>query len=311
MELDWLETILAVVDRGGFTAASAHVHRSQSRVSAHIAALERELGVRLIDRSRRPASATPAGRLFAGHARQVLVEVSSARSAINSLSTLAGETLAILTIPCIGSALFPGVVAETVRRQPDARFTLSERGFRENEGADTAQEFALAVLPSLAHPHPAGYRERVLWTEPIRVLVPVDHELAAHDLAASPLTMQQLVRYPLVISGNWSTGGGALSTISAQGFDLQRRVGVDAPATLVDMVRRGLGVGVQNSVAIEQSDLSGLAVLDLDDPRLSLEVAAYWSDVLLATEIGRTLHGVVMEATPPPGAVPARSQPEP
>ena len=49
-----MRTFLAVLDRGGFTAASEQVHRSQSRVSAHVAALERELGVTLIDRSRRP-----------------------------------------------------------------------------------------------------------------------------------------------------------------------------------------------------------------------------------------------------------------
>ena len=45
VELDWLETFLAVADRGRFTAASATVHRSQSRVSAHIAALERDLTI--------------------------------------------------------------------------------------------------------------------------------------------------------------------------------------------------------------------------------------------------------------------------
>ena len=59
MELDWLRTFLAVLDRGGFSAAAAQVHRSQSRVSAHIAALERELGVTLIDRSRRPTISQP------------------------------------------------------------------------------------------------------------------------------------------------------------------------------------------------------------------------------------------------------------
>jgi DNA-binding transcriptional LysR family regulator len=204
-------------------------------------------------------------------------------------------------------ALFPGVLAETLLRQPDARFTLSERGFRHSEERDTALEFALAVLPTLAHPRPVGFRERVLWTEPIRVLVPADHELAASSTA---LTMDQLVRYPLVICGNSNTGGGALAMISAPGFDLQRRVGVDEPATLVDMVRRRIGVGVQNAVAIEQSDTSGLRVLDLDDPPVYLEVAAYWSDMLLATEIGRTLHGVLLEARLPPGALPARSRPD-
>jgi regulatory helix-turn-helix LysR family protein len=41
---------------------STDVHRSQSRVSAHVAALERELGVTLIDRSRRAARLTMPAR---------------------------------------------------------------------------------------------------------------------------------------------------------------------------------------------------------------------------------------------------------
>jgi len=303
VELDWLETFLAVVDRGGFTAASAHVHRSQSRVSAHIAAIERELGVRLIDRSHRPASVTPAGQLFAGHARQILAEVGSARSAINALTTLQSETVSILTIPCIGSTFLPGVLAETLLHQPEARFTVSERGFRDDDSTDAAEEFALAVLPSLAHPHPPGFNERVLWTEPIKVLVPADHELAE----VTAVTMDQLIRYPLVISGSWNTGGGALAMISSHRFHLQRRLGVDAPATLVEMVRRRFGVGVQNAVAVEQSDTSGLAVLDIEHPQLRVQVSAYWTDVLLASEIGRSLHRALLDAPLPPGAMPVGS----
>jgi DNA-binding transcriptional LysR family regulator len=85
VDLDWLETFLAVVDRGGFTAASADVHRSQSRVSAHIAALERELGVRLFDRTQRPTALTPAGEVFARHARQIIDAVETARSEVVAL----------------------------------------------------------------------------------------------------------------------------------------------------------------------------------------------------------------------------------
>jgi DNA-binding transcriptional LysR family regulator len=88
MELDWLETLLAVVDRGAFTAASEQLHRSQSRVSAHIAALERDLGVRLIDRTRRPATLTAAGKVFTRHAREIVVGVGSARSAVGAVRGL-------------------------------------------------------------------------------------------------------------------------------------------------------------------------------------------------------------------------------
>src|SRR3954452_149850 len=80
VELVWLETLLAVVDRGGFTAASATLHRSQSRVSAHVAALERELGVRLFDRSRRPTTLTPAGEVFLPYARAAVQNIASAKA---------------------------------------------------------------------------------------------------------------------------------------------------------------------------------------------------------------------------------------
>ena len=149
VELDWLETYLAVVDRGGFTAASAQVHRSQSRVSAHIAALERELGVLLIDRTRRPASVTPAGRIFATHARDILADVGSARSAIGVLRAMDEESLAVLTTPCIGGALFPDVLAKLLVAHPRARVALSEHGWQDDgERRHPADGFVLAVLPT-------------------------------------------------------------------------------------------------------------------------------------------------------------------
>src|SRR3954453_6914494 len=85
VDLDWLETFLAVVDRGGFTAASEQIHRSQSRVSAHIAALERQLGVRLLDRTRRPAGLTSAGEVFAPHAGEIVAGSGSGRAALGAL----------------------------------------------------------------------------------------------------------------------------------------------------------------------------------------------------------------------------------
>src|SRR6476469_3869304 len=177
VELDWLETFLAVVDRGGFTAASAHVHRSQSRVSAHIAALERELGTQLIDRARRPATLTPEGRIFVGHARDILLDVGSARSAIDVLRATDSESLAVLTTPCIGTALFPGVISTVLGEHPRARISLSENGWPSVDPLLPAEFIALAVVPSLTGPPVAQWHSQVLCTEPIQVLVPADHEL--------------------------------------------------------------------------------------------------------------------------------------
>ena len=147
VELDWLETFLAVADRGGFTAASATVHRSQSRVSAHIAALERDLGVRLIDRTHRPARLTAAGEVFARHAREVVAGVGAARSAVGALRGMDAEPITVLTTPCIAAAFFPSILAEVAKTHPGMRVSLVERAGFDLERRLLGSGPTLAVLP--------------------------------------------------------------------------------------------------------------------------------------------------------------------
>jgi DNA-binding transcriptional LysR family regulator len=316
VELDWLETYLAVVDRGGFTAASAQVHRSQSRVSAHIAALERELGVLLIDRSRRPASVTPAGRIFASHARDILADVRSARSAIGVLRAMDDESLAVLTTPCIGAALFPEVLAKLLTVHPRARVALSEHGWQDDdERRHPADGFVLAVLPTLSHPQAPGMQERLLWREPMLAVVPAGHELtrlsapSTDEVAAAPtvravISPAQLVGYPLVVSGmSANAEPEVVSMLADRGLDAAPRTTVDAPQTLVAMVRTGVGIGIANAVALDNTDTAGVVLLGFDDPEMIREVAAYWYDELLVSEVGRAMHQGLLDAALPRGAV--------
>jgi DNA-binding transcriptional LysR family regulator len=298
VELDWLETFLAVVDRGGFTAASEHVHRSQSRVSAHIAGLERELGVRLIDRTRRPATVTAAGQVLARHAREIVAGVGSARSAVGALRAMDQESLTVLTTPCVGTALFPDVVATFADRYPGVRIVLSEQGREDVESSFPADGVVVAVLPTLAHPLAPRLRERLLWRERIRLAVHPDHELAQ---LRAPVPVQELVRCRLIVCGT-AAEPELCQQLVARGQALTPAVVVDTPQSLVAMARVGVGVGVVNAVALEGADTSGLVLLDVDDPDLVREVAAYWYDVLDSTGVGTFLLRAVLDAPPPPGA---------
>lgn len=299
VELDWLETFLAVVDRGGFTAASEQVHRSQSRVSAHIAGLERELGVRLIDRTHRPATLTAAGQVFARHAREIVAGVGSARSAVGALRAMEQELLTVLTTPCIGTALFPAVLTRIAECHPGVRVALSEQSWHDAERRFPADGVVVAVLPTLTHPLAPGLKERLLWRERIQVVAPVDHPIAR----GGPVRPDVLVQHPLVMTGA-SPGSEPeiLPLLAARGLAAQPRATVDTPQTVVAMTLAGVGVGVANAVALAHTDTSGLAVLDIDDPDMVREVAAYWFDVLVSTVVGEALHRAVLEAPVPPGA---------
>ena len=297
MDLDWLETFLAVVDRGGFTAASEQVHRSQSRVSAHIASLERHLGVRLLDRTRRPAAPTAAGEVFARHARDIVAGIGSARAAIAALKGQDERSLTLFTTPCVGAAVFPDVLARVTGERPGLRVEVVERSWHETERRSVADGAAMAVLPRLDPQVLIGLRERVLWTEPIKVVVREDHELACDGV---PVPVERLVRWPLLVCRAAGDGDSDLVRLLARrGVVALPRVTADTPLTLTSLVRAGVGVAVVNAVGLTPLDLTGLAVLDVDEPQPSRAVAAYWSDVLLDTDAGRRLFRAVMEAPVP------------
>jgi DNA-binding transcriptional LysR family regulator len=75
VELRQLRCLVAVVDYGGFTGAAAELGVSQPAVSRGIAALERELGVRLLRRTSREVAPTVAGERVLVRARRLITDV--------------------------------------------------------------------------------------------------------------------------------------------------------------------------------------------------------------------------------------------
>ncbi len=75
VELRHLRCLVAIVDAGTLTDAAAELDVSQASVSRTLAALEAELGTRLLRRAARPVSVTPAGERVLGRARRLLAAV--------------------------------------------------------------------------------------------------------------------------------------------------------------------------------------------------------------------------------------------
>lgn len=82
MEVDQLETFLAIAQLGGFSRAGARVHRSQPAVSRRLRLLENELGAPLFERIRGVVRLTDVGRALLPHAEAVLAAHHGAREAV-------------------------------------------------------------------------------------------------------------------------------------------------------------------------------------------------------------------------------------
>jgi LysR family hca operon transcriptional activator len=178
MELRHLRYFVAVAEAGSLTVAAARkLHTSQPSLSRQIRDLEDEVGAQLLRRSARGIELTPAGRAFLEHARTVLSQVEAATEAARraahpakpcfAMGFLTGheltwmpEALRILreelpNIDVMISSQYSPLLADGLSKgKIDAAFLRRERGV-------------------------SGLAYRVLVKEPLMVILPSDHRLAA------------------------------------------------------------------------------------------------------------------------------------
>ena len=72
MELEKLRIFVAVAERGSFSRGARELYISHSTTSRAVAALEEELGVRLLERDNRVLGLTPAGQILLEEAKSLL-----------------------------------------------------------------------------------------------------------------------------------------------------------------------------------------------------------------------------------------------
>jgi len=123
LDLRRLQVLIELDGHGSFSAAAEALHLTQSAVSQHVAALEREVGLPVVERSTRPIGLTEAGHALVKHARAVLARLDDAEQ---ELAQIAGRWRGRLRFGSFPSALttfVPTAVTRFKERQPEVSWT--------------------------------------------------------------------------------------------------------------------------------------------------------------------------------------------
>src|SRR2546423_2341696 len=118
-DLRRLRAFHEVAERGSFSAAALALGYAQSVVSHHIAALEAEYGLTLIDRTSRPVRLTPAGEHLRTHAVEVLGSVAAAEDTLRSLAGLHSGSLRLGAFSTACTTFVPQAMARFEQAHPD------------------------------------------------------------------------------------------------------------------------------------------------------------------------------------------------
>src|SRR5918997_3855034 len=178
-----LRAFALVLDLGSISAAASVLGYTQSAVSQQLAALEREVGTPLVDRSQRPLRSTAAGTLLRPHVDRVLAALGGAEAAIDDVR---GGTprLRLAAFPSALSSFVPAAVRDLRRAHPELVVQVLQ--VETNEAVERLRggDADLAVvhhMPGIAVPETAGLQRRRLLVDDLYVVLPEGHRLARRD----------------------------------------------------------------------------------------------------------------------------------
>lgn len=119
-----MTVFVAAVESGSFTDAAARLDMSAVMVGKYITQLERQLGVRLLERNTRRQSLTDAGRVYIEECRRVLEQVAAADASVERLRAEPAGRLRISAPATFGACAIAPAVATFLTRFPQVRVDL-------------------------------------------------------------------------------------------------------------------------------------------------------------------------------------------
>jgi len=234
-----LRVLRAVVADGSIQGAAASLGYTPSAISQHLTALQKETGLRLLQRSGRGIEPTVAGRAVAAEAARIFERLADLESLVADLRAGRVGALSVSYFASAGAVWIPPVVATIAREFPRLRLDLR---LIELLAADSGPPDVEIAVDGAESGGIAGYQVHPMLTEPYLAVVPVTSVLARRaqvDLAE--------LRDQAWVDNDVARGPcrqGVLDACSTVGFSPAFHIETQDYPTAIRFVAEGMGITV-------------------------------------------------------------------
>ena len=273
-DLRQLRYFVAVAEELSFTRAALRLHLSQPPLSQQIQSLEQDLGVRLLERTKRSVALTEPGRIFLEQARQILAQVDEARSQVVAAAAgYSGQLRLAYTVSVSFHPAMPQALLRFGQIAPNVRLQLSEMYTEPQFAALLAGRIDVGfVRDEPVHAQDArGLRFSVIDREPLLLALPAGHPMAGRDsLRLAEVAGDAFVSQPRELA----------ATLYDRLVELATRAGFQPSITqhaqqingLLALVAAGLGLALVPA-SMRTVRLAGVCYVPLEDPDAYLLLA--------------------------------------
>jgi DNA-binding transcriptional LysR family regulator len=268
LELRYLAALEAIADERSFGRAADRLGYTQSAVSQQIAALERIVGERLIERppGQRRVTLTDAGELLVRHARGIGARVRAAEADLSALREGNGGLLRVGAFQSVSARILPSVLQRFGNAWPGVELDLNEVNCDvelQRLVAAGQLDFAFALLP----PRDGPFESVELLRDPYVLLVRAGSPLADRP---GPPAAAELEALPLATFRPHPGHGSEEDHLRAQGISPSIVFRSDDNGTIRGLVAGGACAGLIPGLAVDPADpqIAAIPVGDLVPARM-------------------------------------------
>ncbi len=238
MTLRQLELFIAVAETKSFSRGAEVISLTQSTVSQHIAALERETNTQLLDRTSKGIFLTTGGKLFLQHARRILSERDTLNQAMAGLHGLEKATLTVGASNIPANYLIPCLLPALQEKHPG--ITLSMRPGDSTEILDELKSGQVELGIVGGYVDDETYRYEPLIKDQLVMIVGPDHHLSTRR----SISFEEMIKEKFIAREDGSGTNQALQKaflskgIDPDSFNVLARLGSN------EAVRRAIAAGL-------------------------------------------------------------------
>jgi DNA-binding transcriptional LysR family regulator len=268
VELRHLLALQAIAEHGSFGRAASALGYTQSAISQQVAALERAVGEKLIERpgGPRPVSLTEAGLLLLRHAEAIVARMKAAQADLAAFAEGAAGPLRVGTYQSVSTRLLPALVRRFKEAFPKVEIELSESAIDDELEARVERgevDLSFVMLPMREAPLDSAQ----LLVDPYVLLVPRGSSLAGR---AKPPSLREIAKEPLIGYRQCRSMEGVETAIRRAGGEPRIVFRSDDNGTVQGLVGAGIGVALVPRLTLQPPD-GTIEVVELGElvpPRL-------------------------------------------
>ncbi|GAB7527315.1 LysR family transcriptional regulator [Paraburkholderia sp. 2C] len=291
MDLKQLEAFVHVAELGSFTRAAITLDTNQPALSRLVRQLEVELRHNLLERNGRGVSLTSAGQRMLSHAKGILQQVQRASQDLDELRGTSGGHFGVGVTPSFAKVATNRLVHSFRESFPGATISVAQ-GLSTHliewlmmGRIDVAVLYDTFDTPLID--------KRTVHTEELFLIGPDTDDSLAQPCIAGPsmVPLRDIVKYPLIIPGRMHAIRRMVESAAAeQGVRLRIALEVDGVASILDLVKEGIGYAVLPLKAISGGAQDPhFRILRISEPTL-------FSRLAIATSTKHTLSQLAIQS---------------